>query len=108
MVHLKGPSVEFITYVHPIDVDYHRTVPPGYRWAVHCQTLPGDLAGCLNAGWEPTRQGAAMAGEAACVVGVRAARLAGVSGANQIETAYLAFDPTSGLPDNITILEAAE
>ena len=62
-------------FVHPIDPEAHPTVPPGWRWAVH---LGGDpRRACLNAGWCPSRNEAALEGEMVGVTVAKALRHAG-------------------------------
>ena len=86
-------------FVHPIDTERWPTVPPGWRWAVVHGGDPSDMSPerCLNAGFEKTQQEAAMAGEAAMVVGVKVARLHGNQQADH-ETVYLDHDPTLSDP----------
>lgn len=86
--------------VHPIDVDAHPTIPPGYRWAVG---LDGHT---LNAGWEPSRSSAAMAGEAAGVCAVRAAILCGAD--VSLKTIHLGHDPIPASADHeaLTVMES--
>lgn len=82
--------------VHPIDVNAHPSVPSGYRWAVHVgdDFTNLDPRWCLNAGWEPTVQTAAIAGEAAAVCAARVARRLGQPA--EVRTFHLLTDPTGG------------
>lgn len=85
--------------VHAINTDAHPLIPPGYRWAVHAGTDWADLGSCLNAGWCPTSQEAAIAGEAAALVGARVARLLGVL--VDPGTTYLDHDPITHGNDRV-------
>lgn len=89
--------------VHPINTLAHPSVPPGYRWAVHAGNDWANVAtdSCLNAGWEPDRNTAAIAGEAAAVVGARVARLCGEL--VEVRTWQLDHDPILPGRDLITI-----
>ena len=88
--------------VHEIDTERFPTCPAGWRWAVLTGSDYGAVnpPGCLNAGYEKTRQEAEMAGEAAAVVGVRVARLHGNDAAD-MATVVLDHDPC--LSDPITL-----
>lgn len=91
-------------YVHQIDTVAHPDQAAGWRWAVHYDRTPGDMGTVLNAGWQPTRQDASMIGEAAAVVGVRAAQLAG-DGTATFHTWDLREDPQPGAGlDSITVM----
>lgn len=79
-------------YVHQIDAAAHPDQGQGWRWAVHSEPNPSDMASCLNAGWQPARYEALLIGEAAAVVGVQAALLAGARGVSLV-THELAEDP---------------
>lgn len=90
-------NVPIVVTVHPINTDAHPTVPPGFRWAV-------DWCGqTLNAGWEPSRQSATMAGEAAMVCAVKAARLCGCTVG--FDVVQLDTDPVPAGLDAVSILE---
>lgn len=91
-------------YVHPIDTAAHPDQGQGWRWAVHTEPAPSDMASCLNAGWQADRYEALMIGEAAAVVGVRAALLNG-GGRVSFVTHELSDDPQppAGL-DTITVM----
>lgn len=89
--------------VHPIDTATHATIPEGWRWAVHLGDDWGDMANCLNAGWQPTEQDAAMAGEAAAVCAVRVARLVSPGLEVRMEASVLAVDPIPADHDFISI-----
>jgi hypothetical protein len=85
--------------VHPIDCNTHPTIPPGFRWSV-------EFGGhCLNAGWEPSRPSAAMAGEAAGVCAVRAAQMCGAD--VSLKTVHLEHDPIPASDaDVLTVMES--
>lgn len=89
--------------VHAVDTASHETIPAGFRWAVHLGDHWHDMATCLNAGWEPTEVEAAMAGEAAAVVGVRIARLLSAGTEVDTTTTVLDFDPVPADADTLTI-----
>jgi hypothetical protein len=64
--------------VHPIDVDAHPTVPPGYRWAVMVgQGAPSDVQRCANAGWAPSAAAAEAEGDQNAATATRAMQLTG-------------------------------
>lgn len=90
-------------FVHAIDNAAHPDQGQGWRWAVHSQPTPSDMASCLNAGWQPDRYGALLIGEAAAVVAVRAVQLVGADAS--FVTHELAEDPQppAGL-DTITVM----
>lgn len=88
--------------VHPINALAHPSVPPGFRWGVYLEDRWADLSRCMNAGWAPTANDAAMSGEAAAICAVRAAQACGRADA-RMETTVLDYDPTAGAPDLITI-----
>lgn len=92
-----------VVFVHKIDTDAHPDQPAGWRWAVHHTPTPREMGSALNAGWQASRYDALIVGEAAAVVGVRAARLVGV--AASYETCELPYDPqpSAGL-DSITVM----
>jgi hypothetical protein len=85
---------------HPINTDAHATVPPGWRWAVHVGDNWADLGSCLNAGWEPSKSSALLAGEAAGVCAVKVARL---FGAARMDTFEIDHDPIDAGNDLIQI-----
>lgn len=66
-------------YVHPINVQAHPTVPPGWRWAVVVGGRPpSDVEHTANAGWAPDQRSALLEGEQNAATAVRALRLLGV------------------------------
>jgi hypothetical protein len=74
---LLDPAVTVV--VHPIDVDAHPSVPPGWRWAVMVGSgPPGELERCVNAGWCPTAQEAWLEGETVGATAVKALRAFGI------------------------------
>jgi hypothetical protein len=79
--------------VHPIDVEKHPSVPPGWRWAVMAGagTPATDLALCANAGWEPTEYEAWLTGETVGAAAVKVMRMHGVPA--QYSKLPLASDP---------------
>lgn len=91
--------MELLVVVHPIDTVAHPTVLAGWRWAVQVGTDWADLDACLNAGWCPDRSEAAIAGEAAAVVGAKVAALCGVE--TRGGTVFLDHDPIPAGHDRI-------
>lgn len=68
-----------VTVVHPIDVEAHPTVPPGWRWAAMVgEGAFSDMDRCANAGWCPTEGEAVAEGDQNAATAVRALRLSGV------------------------------
>lgn len=63
-------------FVHPVNIEAHPTLPPGWRWAV---TLgdgpPDDLNWCINAHWAPTREIAELEGDRNLATAVRALQM---------------------------------
>lgn len=95
--------MQLYVYVHLIDATAHPDQGKGWRWAVHSEPAPSDMVSCLNAGWQPDRYGALMIGEAAAVVGVRGAQLAGVDAS--FVTHELSEDPQPPAgADTITVM----
>jgi hypothetical protein len=70
-----GDMVLLTTVVHPIDVETHPSVPPGYRWAVMLGPDPTDMDRCANAGWCPTRGEAEREGDQNAATATRALQL---------------------------------
>jgi hypothetical protein len=97
---LLTPEVTLV--VHPIDTDRHPSVPPGWRWAVQLGgTAPSDMAGCVNAGWCPTRGEASLEGEMVAVTVVKALRAFGIPAA--FGALHLDSDPIPAGGDRISI-----
>ncbi len=96
--------MQLYVYVHAIDAAAHPDQGQGWRWAIHSEPNPSDMGSCLNAGWQADRYEALMIGEAAAVVGVRAALLNG-GGQVGFVTHELSDDPQppAGL-DTITVM----
>jgi hypothetical protein len=90
-VELLTPTVQ--VYVHPIDTARHPSIPPGWRWAVHVGGRPpADLRCCVNAGWEPDRSNALLAGEQVGVAVTKAFAMCGLHPAYTVHE--LGHDPT--------------
>lgn len=86
-----GPPL--ICYVHPIDVELHRTVPPGYRWAVMVGPgSPSDVDRCANAGWAPDARTAEAEGDQNAATAARAAQLLGLP-VRYAGVQHLDYDP---------------
>jgi hypothetical protein len=79
-------------FVHQIDAEAHPSTPQGWRWAVHLGANPRDMRTCLNAGWCPAQQVAAIEGEAVGVAVTKALRFAGHP--CDYTTRTLEYDPT--------------
>lgn len=89
-------------FVHAIDTTVHRSVPPGWRWAVHVGGRPAhDLAGCVNASWEPDERNACIAGEQVGAAVVKALAMCGLQPTCQVFR--LAADPIPADHDRISI-----
>jgi len=87
-------------YVHEINTVAHPATPPGWRWAVHIGGRgPADLDYCVNAGWGPDQQVAALTGEAVAVAAFKALRLCGLTPTSQ--TQVLDHDPIPAGADRI-------
>lgn len=70
-------SIQIRALAHPVNTLAHHTIPPGFRWAVYVGENWADMDSCLNAGWEPTLDGAAIAAEAAAVCAAKVALMHG-------------------------------
>lgn len=89
--------------VHPVDVDAHPTVPPGFRWAVMVGQAPdGDLRACANAGWCPTRAEAEAEGDRNAATATRALHIFGIS-AGYSGVSYVDVDPIPAGADRINV-----
>ena len=78
--------------VHPIDIERHPTVPPGFRWCAQFGTDPLERSSWLNAGWAPNATEAAMTGEMVASAVAKALAIGGVD-AQYVGTVNLAEDP---------------
>jgi hypothetical protein len=83
--------VTLTVFLHRVDTGRFPSVPPGWRWCVSMIADPSDSAGWLNAGWEPSEQMAAIAGESNAATARAALQLAGVPADRR--TVDLEYDP---------------
>ena len=69
--------LEITVVVHPVNTDLH-DLPPGWRWAVMVGGRPpADLDHCVQAGHDPEKPAALVAGESHGVACVQAFRRLG-------------------------------
>ena len=102
MVVLNSLPPVITVVVHEVNTEAHPTVPPGWRWAVQVGGgPPSDLDACANAGWEPSQQLAALAGEAVGAAAAKALRLCGLPARYAVLT--LDHDPIPAGADRISI-----
>lgn len=98
-------TIQIRALAHPISPKAHPTVPPGFRWAVYIGENWADLNTCLNAGWEPTIEQAALAAEAGAVCAAKVALLHGTEVDGR--SVRLDHDPIEQGNDRIVILGPA-
>lgn len=96
------PTMQIRAVAHPINTLAHPSVPPGFRWAVYVGERWEDMDTCLNAGWEATFDGAAIAAEAAAVCAAKVALLHGTEVDGR--SLRLDHDPICAGNDRIVLL----
>jgi hypothetical protein len=90
--------------LHPINVQAHPTVPPGFRWAVMVGDAdPADTARCANAGWCPTAVEAEAEGDQNAATATRALQLLGID-ARYAGVTRLASDPIPAGADRLNLI----
>lgn len=90
--------------LHPINVEAHPSVPPGFRWAVMVGDVdPADTARCANAGWCPTAAEAEAEGDQNAATATRTLQLLGID-AGYTGVTRLASDPIPAGADRLNII----
>lgn len=86
---------------HPVDVEAHPSIPPGFRWAVYRSDDWSNMTDCLGAGWAPDEGAAKWIADQAATIAVRSMRTSGVPA--DLSVTSIGYDPVESGHDFVTV-----